>query len=148
MTDFRAVRRSIKTSLDTANLSGLHVHEHWPAALQPPPTGCVCVIQIAAVDYGLTFGADRSQVAVELHLFVSLAGGVGNAEDVLAPYISNTGASSLLQALRSDPYLSSTVAYALPPTGVRDLTVRQIGPGDNGASYLGATIPLLIHVTG
>ncbi len=75
-----------------------------------------------------------------------MANGIPGAEDLLDPFISNTGSASILQAIRADAYLGSTVKYALPPTGVREIGVRHFGPDDSGFDLYGATISMVVDV--
>ena len=148
MTSLSAVRDAVKARLDGQAIAGLNVNDTWPNEIYfPSGGGCACIVNVVGVQYGQVFGAsDRSVVNIELHLFVVLAGGMPNAQDNLDPYISNTGAQSVLQAFRADPYLGSTVYYCLPPSEVRDYGVKEIGPPGREVWLLGAIIPLEIHV--
>ncbi len=147
MTARATVTTAIKTRLDAANITGLQVEPRWPKQLTPPLQGCVLVVDCTDIEYGLVFGGtDRSRLTVQLHLFVSMAGGLDNADSLLDPFISNTGGASILQAIRADAYLGSTVKYALPPTGVSEIGVRHFGPDDAGFDLYGATIAMLVEV--
>ena len=144
MTSLQTARDAIKTRLDAAGIVGLEVVSGWPNNVQVPPSGGVLVVvSPTGVEYGQTFGPDSSMVSVEIHVFASMAGGFVNAETNIEPYLSNTGASSLLQALRGDPYLSSTVAYAKPPSGMREYGVKEVGK----QTLLGAIVDLEVFVT-
>ena len=147
MTARAVVTAALKTRLDAANIAGLQVESRWPKQLTPPQQGCLCVVDCTDIEYGLVFGAiDRSQLKIDLHLFVSMAGGIDNADSLLDPFISNDGSASILQAVRADAYLGSTVKYAQPPTGVREIGVRHFGPDDAGFDLYGATISMVVDV--
>lgn len=144
MTALSDVRRALKQTLDDAAIEGLATVLEWPNVIYVPSAGCACVINLAGIDYGETFGADFSRLAVELHMFVSLAPGFNHAQELLDQYVANTGARSILQAIRSDLYLGGTVAYCLPPTRIREYGVKQIGEKGE-VELLGAIIEVEVY---
>lgn len=141
------VRAAVKAALDAAMLPGLTVYEHWP---NNPGVesggGCTCLLNLGSIEYGETFGSDHSVVTLELHVFTALAGGFPNAEINLDPYLSNSGARSILQAIRGNPYLSGQVLYCLPPLRIRDYGEKVLGPEGRGLAVVGAIIDLEVHV--
>lgn len=147
MTTRAAVCTGIKARLDAANIAGLTVQSRWPKVLSPGLAGCLCVVDATEIEYGLVFGStDRSRLTIQLALFVSMAGGIDNADELIDPYLSNTGNQSILQAIRGDAYLNNSVQYALPPTGVSEIGVRHFGPDDAGFDLYGATIAMTVEV--
>ena len=129
MATLAAIRAGLRTRL--ATLAGVHVYDEWPDRITPP----ACLIRLPRAEHQLTFGADMSRISGEVHTVVSLKGGLANAERALEPYISNSGAASVLLALDGDRYLNNTINYLLIQ-GWRDYDTVDIG----GAEYLDAVL--------
>lgn len=128
------VREAVKATLDAAAIPGLEVYDDWPETINVSPGGgAVVIIKPTSLTYGETFGADMTRVDVELHVFVSLSGGFKNAQDLLDPYLSNTGGNSILQAIRADTRHGDVVLGSLP-SAVREIDLKVIG----GSEYKNA----------
>jgi hypothetical protein len=95
--------------------------------------GAICVVvpnDGVSIEYGQSFGADSALIHLELQILVTLSGsGAANAQATLSPFISNTGSTSILQVLRGDPQLNSSVRYAKPLDRVRNYGQHTIGSG-------------------
>jgi hypothetical protein len=145
--DLQTIQQAVKDEIDAATITLLETHAGWPEVLSIPVGGAICVVAVSdgvAIEYGQTFGSDTSLVHLELHVLVTLSGaGAANAQRLLGPYISNTGSASILQALRGDPQLGTTVRYAKPLERVRNYGEHTIG---GGLPLLGAILDLDVLV--
>jgi hypothetical protein len=145
--DLMAVQTAVKARVDAALLPLLDTYAGWPDALSIPVGGAICVVvpnDGVSIEYGQNFGGDSAMVHLELHVLVTLSGsGAANAQITLSPYISNTGSTSLLQILRGDPQLNSTVRYARPLDRVRNYGQHTIG---SGLPLFGAVLDLDVLV--
>lgn len=143
MADVSTIRGAIQTRLETTLTGlGIHVYSEWPDQITPP-AALVALSPGVGIEYEQTLGpTDRMLLHFEIVIIVTLQGGLGNAQQALDPWISNTGASSIRVALAADRTLTSNV-HGLHVRRVRDYGGLQV----NGQEWLGAKIDVDCHAS-
>ena len=138
MTAIGDIRNGLATRLET--IAGLHVFDtgEWPDQITPP----AALIKPARANHQIAFGAagdQRTEHAFEVHVLVSLKGGLVNAQRALDLYAANTGVSSIYQAIAGDRYLGALVNYT-QIRGWRDYDTVEVRLGDEAQEFLGAVV--------
>ena len=134
MASLTALRDELQTRL--ATIAGLNTYDDWPDNFFSP--GAI-VLPVGSQPEQLLGAADYSLHLFEIVVAVTQAGGLKNAQQLLDAYTSNTGASSVIQALDGDRTLGALADW---------LT---FGPWDrpdeepiNGTPYLGQRLAVRV----
>ncbi len=139
MASLAAIRDGFRTTLAAALGTGVQVYDTVPGK---PVLPCVCIIP-AEADFVVAMGRGTDTWTFDLVILVPSADGhVG--QELLDPYVTGAGASSIRQAIFNartlgltgvDAHVSSMTSYGG--------TVDAVGVG-----HVGATLRLIVHTLG
>ena len=108
MASYAQIRSGLRDRLLT--IAGLNTYLEWPSQVNPP----AALINLAGGQYERAFGAlgdDDSDVEVEIHLALGLAGGLENAQRQIEEYLDDEGTNSIRAAIVADRTLGNVVGY-------------------------------------
>lgn len=144
------VRAGIRDRLLT--IAGLNVYDRFPEQIAAD----AALIRAVSGQHEGAFGpggggVGRTTMQFEVHVMVSLAGGLDYAQQRLDPYLSNTGVQSVRTAIQTDPTLGAVANYTFI-RGWRDYDSKIIGSDkadtrDSGVEYLGAIVDVEVDVS-
>lgn len=102
------------------------VYPRWPDAIMPP----CAIIRRGEMEPEQTFGTSGPcKWLFEVYLFTSLAGGYGNAQDNLDPFLATSSTGGLYGVIDGDRTLGG-VAITTFVRGIREDDQYDLGGGD------------------
>lgn len=138
MSGVRELRDGLQARL--ATIANLTAYDTLPDIIMPP---CAVVLPNQGL-YEQTFGrGDMTQHQFELHLFVTLAGGIRNAEENLDVYMAASSTGGVYGAIHADRTLGGRAAYS-SIRGYRDYGIKEIG---TNMEFLGVTVDVEVWST-
>lgn len=136
MTNIADIRAGLRDRL--ATIAGLHVYTEWPDTVTPPAV----LIKAVGAQHEQTFGLGDAitEMQIELQMALATKGGLANAQKAIELYLSNTGASTIREAITGDRTLGGVVHYTFV-RGWRSYDTVEI----NTSEFLGAIVDVEVR---